>query len=199
MSAQADPVLVRRILQESGVDQTVPSPGWASYVEAVAEALFDWLRDRVPGMKALASLAKGLGPTVAVVAAAAILLLLLWLARGLLSRRRLGSTARPAAVRAVASAVAEPRDRSGWRAQMESRLAGGDLTGALEALWWWLARSVSPGRVDPSWTSQELLARCGRIDLLPLVRTLDRLLYSPQRPTIDDVRRFAGRLEPLLP
>ena len=200
MPAQADPVLVRRVLEETAVDQTVPTPGWSGYAEAVAEALFEWVRDRIPGVDAVASLFKGLGPAVAVAAAAGVLLLILALARATLRRSRGRVPARPPAARTAPLAPGEPpRDRSAWRAEMESRLARGDVAGALEALWWWFARSLSTGPVDPSWTSQELLARSGRRDLAPLTRALDRLLYASQRPNADDVRRFLGRLEPLLP
>jgi hypothetical protein len=200
MTAQADPALVQRILEETRVDRTVPSPGWTGYVEAVAESLFDWLHDRVPGVDAFASMVKGLGPTVAVLGAAGVLLLLFGVVRATLRRSRRGTPVRPPAGHAAAPAVVEPmRDRSDWRAEMESRLSRGDVKGALEALWWWLARSLSSGHVDPSWTSQELLARSGRRDLAPLTRALDRLIYAAERPTADDVRRFLGRLEPLLP
>jgi hypothetical protein len=199
MPAQADPAIVRRVLEETGVDQTVPSPGWSGYAEAVAEALFEWLRDRVPGVDAFAAFFKGLGPTVAVVAAAGVLLLLLALARATLRRRRRAVPTHPPAARPAPLTPGEPPDRTAWRAEMESRLARGDVAGALEALWWWFARSLSTGHVDPSWTSHELLARSGRRDLAPLTRALDRLLYASERPNVDDVRRFLGRLEPLLP
>lgn len=82
---------------------------------------------------------------------------------------------------------------------METRLAADDVTAALEALWWWFARSLCAAAVDPAWTSQELLARCGRPDLAATARVLDRLLYGSERPSVPQVRHFAGRLEGLLP
>jgi hypothetical protein len=115
-------------------------------------------------------------------------------------RRHAGhGTTRPAASAIPSAQPLAEHDREGWRREIDRRLAAGDLEGTLEALWWWFARSVSRDRVDPSWTSHELLARCARPDLTPLARVLDRLLYGQQRPRPDDVRRFVGRIEAALP
>jgi hypothetical protein len=78
---------------------------------------------------------------------------------------------------------------------LDARLAAGDVAAALEALWWWFARSASTADVDPSWTSRELLAHCGRHDLTPLALGLDRLLYGPARPGSVELRTFIARAE----
>jgi hypothetical protein len=199
MPGRADPVLVRRVLEETGVDQTVATPGWAGYAEAVAEAAFAWVRARVPAAEALSSLVRGMAPVAALVAGIAALGVLYLLVRSVLRRRR-GRAAFPAAAKPRSAIVPEvQRGRAGWKMEMDRRLAAGDVAGALEALWWWFAHSLCPAAVDRSWTSQELLARCGRPDLGPPARALDRLIYGSHRPDADEVRRFVGRVETLLP
>jgi hypothetical protein len=199
MPGRADPVLVRRVLEETGVDQTVATLGWSGYAEALAEAAFAWLRARIPAAEALSSLARGLAPFVALVAGLAALVLLYLLVRSVLRRRRGHAPASAAAKPRPAIVPEVQRGRAGWRMEMDRRLAAGDVTGALEALWWWFAHSLCPAAVDRSWTSQDLLAHCGRPDLAPPARALDRLIYGSDRPDADEVRRFLGRLETLLP
>jgi hypothetical protein len=113
---------------------------------------------------------------------------------------------RPRARRETGELAAKPAppptaglDAAGWRAELERRLAGGRVAEALEAAWWWLARSLAGDRVEPDWTSRDLMARAQRPDLLPLVRRLDGLTYGPRRPALDDVRSLIGRLEEALP
>jgi hypothetical protein len=199
MTVGADPVLVRRVLEETRVDQTVATPSWSGYAEALAEAAFAWLRARIPAVDALASLARGVAPAVALVAAILAAGLLYALARSVLRRRR-GLAPVPAAAAHPSPTVREvERGRSGWRMEMDRRLAEGDVTGALEALWWWFAHSLCTAGVDRSWTSQEVLARCGRLDLASPARALDRFIYGSGRPSAEEVRRFFVRLEALLP
>jgi hypothetical protein len=85
-------------------------------------------------------------------------------------------------------------DAAAWRDELERRLLAGDAPGALEAAWWWLARSLLGGAVDAAWTGRELIDRAGRPDLLPLVRRLDLLAYGPRRPRVDEVRGCARRV-----
>ena len=61
---------------------------------------------------------------------------------------------------------APPRGRKAWTLRLEALLAAGDVAGALAALRWWLACGIAAGEVDESWTTRELLERCGRTDLL---------------------------------
>jgi hypothetical protein len=198
-AGRANPALVRRVLEETGVDQTVATPGWSGYAEAVAQAAFAWLHARFPAAETLSSLARGMAPGVALAAGIAAVGLLYLLVRSVLRRRR-GRARAPATPEPRPAVVDEiQRGRSGWRMEMDRRLAAGDVAGALEALWWWFAHSVCPAAVDRSWTSQELLARSGRRDLAAPARALDRLIYGSGRPTADEVRRFLGQLETLLP
>ena len=86
-------------------------------------------------------------------------------------------------------------DAAAWRAELERRLSEGRIAEALEALWWWLARSVAGERAEPDWTGRELVARARREDLRDLVRRLDAFTYGPRRPAAEDLRRLLGRLE----
>ena len=199
MSPPADLALMRRVLEETGVDQTAPTPGWSAYFETLSEALAAWLVSHFPRLQGLASLPRRLGPAAAFVGVALVVSVLFYVARMAVLRRRQSAAAPPPAAPPLRASRVPERDRRGWRHEIERRLAAGDVEGALEALWWWFARSVCPGRVDPSWTSRELLASSGRADLTPVAGALDRLLYGLSRPDADELRRFLGRLEAALP
>ena len=66
-------------------------------------------------------------------------------------------------------------------------------------MWWWFARALTTARVDPAWTSRELLAHSGRRELGGLALALDRLLYGAARPQAADIRAFLSRAEEALP
>jgi hypothetical protein len=93
---------------------------------------------------------------------------------------------------------AAERSATAWRAELERRLAAGHIAEALEALWWWLARSVAASQAEPAWTSRDLVARSRREDLRDLVRRLDAFTYGPRRPAVEDLRRLVGGLEEAL-
>src|SRR5262249_37422956 len=183
---------VERVMAESGVDRTPAPEGWTGYVRGLAESFAEWLVGAFPRLSGLRALAAHAG-TLSLVVLGLLLLVILyaWLSRTARARRP-PPAGRPGAPRPP---PAEERARAAWREEIERRLGTGDVPGALEALWWWFARSVSAAEVDPSWTSLELLARCGRADLAPLARGLDRLLYGSARPAADDVRLFLGGLQ----
>jgi hypothetical protein len=90
------------------------------------------------------------------------------------------------------------RSAAAWRAELERRLAAGLVAEALEALWWWLARSLASGQVEPAWTSRDLVTRSRREDLRDLVRRLDAFTYGARRPAVEDLRRLVGGLEEAL-
>jgi hypothetical protein len=192
VSARAHLDVVERVMAESGVDRTPAPEGWIGYVRGLAESFAEWMVRAFPRLSGVRALADHAG-TLCLVLLGLLLLgvVYAWL-RGAARRRRPSPPAPPAA---AAPPPPEARDRAAWRAEIDRRLGRGDVPGALEALWWWFARSVSAAEVDPSWTSRELLARSGRADLAPLARGLDRLLYGSARPTAADVRLFLGGLE----
>jgi hypothetical protein len=199
MTAPADLGLMERVARESGVDQAVPGPAWSAYLLALLEALARWVRRLLPDLGGLKELPNAFGPAVAMVGIALVAAVLLLLLRALVKRRRERVTTAPTVAAAFAAATAMERDRHGWRIEVERRLAAGDLAGALEALWWWFARGLTAARVDPAWTSGELLAHARRPELAPLALALDRLLYGAQRPAAEQVRGFLGRVEQAVP
>lgn len=198
MTTPADLELMRRVLEESGVDQTVPAPSWSAYFEMLLEAFAAWLVRHFPRLHGLASIPRRIGPAIAVAGVVLVVAILVWVARTALVRRRRAAAAAPTPPPLPSAPRQTERDRRGWRHEIERRLAVGDVEGALEALWWWFARSICAGRIDPSWTSRELLASSGRTDLTPVARALDRLLYGSERPDADGLRHFLGRLEAAL-
>ncbi len=87
-------------------------------------------------------------------------------------------------------------DRSAWRRRLEERLSSGDVAGALEALWWWLAVSLSPdSRIDASKTTRELLETAHRLELARLGSSLDVLMYGRRIPSPGDVTACLARFE----
>jgi hypothetical protein len=191
--------LVERILVESGVDRTVPPPGWVGYFMALAEAFVEWSSGWFPGLRGLSSISTKLGPRTTLLLTAVLLLILCALLRvAVLSRRTRRAAPPPPALSPSLARTSPDRDRAAWRQEIDRRLAARDISGALEALWWWFARSVSSSHVDPSWTSRELLVCCGRGDLATFARALDRLLYGAERPGSEDLRRFLQGLEEAL-
>jgi Na+-transporting methylmalonyl-CoA/oxaloacetate decarboxylase gamma subunit len=192
----ADPALLERVLASSGVERT-PVPAESSYLGELGRAAQQAL------MKALmkAGEALHLSPRVlwAAVAVFAALVFLL-IARAVLSRlrrRAVGEeTEAPTGAAPAASAVSW--DAAGWRAELERRLAAGRTPDALEALWWWLARSLAGPEAAADWTSRDLVARSRRDDLRHLVRRLDAFTYGPRPPEIEDLRGLVGRLEAAL-
>jgi hypothetical protein len=125
---------------------------------------------------------------------AAVVALLIGRALFVRLRRRAPRVGAPAG----AASPAVLRDAAGWRAELERLLAAGQVAGALEALWWWLARSLAGGDAEPDWTSRDLVARAPRDDLRGLVRRLDAFTYGPWRPAVEDLRGLVGRLEEVL-
>jgi hypothetical protein len=90
------------------------------------------------------------------------------------------------------------RPRGDWAAEAQARLARGDVRGALEAAWWWLATALS-ATVDPTATTRELVTGAGRSDLVPLARRMDALTYGAAPPTVADVRDLLKRVEGAVP
>jgi len=191
----ADRALLERVLASTGVERT-PVPPESSYfgelISAAREAVNDALRRGVemvhlprPAMIAAAFLA----------AAVALFLIV----RTLLPRLRRRRPAVPVGELAVVTAAqAATLDAAGWRAELERRLAAGMTAAALEAAWWWLARSLAGSQAEPDWTSRDLVARTRRSDLMGLIRRLDAFIYGPLRPAPEEVRSLVARLEEVL-
>jgi hypothetical protein len=192
VSVAADRELLERILRDSRVEQALPGPSLAEYVETVWGAALEWLEGSLRPLETVLG-SRTFEGLVWVFAASVIVVLTAGLVR-LLARRR-------PVVAAVVTAVTpapprgEERGPDAWRAALDERLRRGDVTGALEALWWWLARSLAGSRADPAWTSRELLGVAGRTDLTRHAQELDRMIYGARRPSAGEVRGLLGRLE----
>ncbi len=192
--------VLARILDGTGVERSLPEPSWSEYLGEVLRAIAARLAD--PIHRFTSSQAPWLQLAAWVVLAALVIVLVLSLARWI--RRNLGRrVARPPAPLTLPAEGAEDeeratRDRETWRAEIERRLTAGQVEAALEAVWWWFARSLLAQAVDPAWTSRELLAAADRRELSPLAATLDRMIYGPSRPTVPDVHGFVSRLEATL-
>jgi hypothetical protein len=197
-AASADRALLERVMAEAHVEGSPRPPSWAAYgvdlIRAAFEAMGRRLRPAVEGLGALGPvLVWAAWALVALLAAALVFLI----AQVILARRQRRQPERPQAAPRGREAP-EPRERAGWRAEIERQLTAGDVTGALAALWWWLACSVAGSEIDGSWTTRELLARAGRRDLTPQAQSLDRLMYGPGRAAPADVRRLLEGLESLV-
>jgi len=193
----ADRALLGRVLASSGVERT-PVPPESSYLAELIRAAMDTLMAAVVRGARMLHLSQQALITAALVAAAVALFLAV---RALLPRLRRGRRPQtPEALAGVAAATAAGRelDAAGWRAELDRRLAAGRTAEALEAAWWWLARSLAGSRAEPDWTSRDLMTRVGRPDLAGLVRRLDAFIYGPRRPALDDVRGLVARLEEAL-
>ncbi|MEP6994659.1 MAG: hypothetical protein ABI968_09075 [Acidobacteriota bacterium] len=193
----ADTDLLRRILAETGVQRSPAGPGLWPYLRDLLGSLLRAL-SRSLSLQPLGEGAVRVGQLAAgALIATAAALLLLSLARGV--RRRRGPPSRNASAAADLRedrAVPDMRDRAAWRAQIDALLARGDVAGALQALWWWLARSLAPaGRIDPSQTTRELLIQARRMDLARLGDALDVLMYGRRNPSGSDVSACLARWE----
>ncbi|HWZ85701.1 MAG TPA: hypothetical protein VN032_05830 [Thermoanaerobaculia bacterium] len=189
--------LLREVLAQTRVARTPAGPEWTGYVSALANGFARWLA-RI--FSARPSLGENLRLSIELVAIAAVGLALGLLAVAILRRvralpgsRRNGS---PRLAWTPAAASAPSRDRAGWRREVELRLSRGDVAGALEALWWWLAASLAVGApIDESWTTRELLDRARRPDLSQPGARLDTLMYGRRGPSAEDVTACLRRFE----
>ncbi len=193
---------MERVLASSRVER-VPAPPESSYLGELGRRFQRGLLDALAaGARWLRVPPQALWWIVGV-GAALVAALLLWLLVSWLRRRPRGLE--PGSVTAAAAPTA-PLDAAGWRAELERRLAAGRIPEALEALWWWLARSLAGAKAEPDWTSRDLVARSRRDsrhdssqeDLRDLVRRLDAYTYGPRPPAPEDLRALVGRLEEAL-
>lgn len=203
--AGADRQLLERVLEETGVAREPPGPSVTGYLMHLGETAAKAVSGTLLGfLEGAVDLVGGLGPALRVViwlAAGCVVLWLAWMAVQLWQRR--ARRAGPDAAVAPAGPALPPPGRpvAALRADVEARLAEGRIAEALEALWWWLARTLAGEAADVAWTTRELLARAPRgrgRPLGPLARALDAMIYGPRRPGGGEVRAFLDRLEEAL-
>lgn len=185
----ADGDLVRRVLMETRVSTTPAGPAITGYLGAWMNAGVRWV---TTFLSARPSLGRGLGLAAGIIAvltvALAVALVLVQLLRGFRGRAsRAGSAVRLDWTEAPGRTF-PTADRLAWKGEIERRLGLGDIAGALVALWWFLATSLSLGTdIDSSWTTRELLLKASRRDLLGLGRRLDALMYGPKGPSPGEI------------
>lgn len=186
----ANHALMERVLAESGVER-VAVPPETSYLGELSRALQQLLFNALLRGARMLHVSR---PVLAWIAGLLLLLAVLVVLRALLPRLRRRDRERAGSAVALETAFAA-RDATAWRAELERRLAEGRIAEALEALWWWLARSVAGERAEPDWTGRDLVARARREDLRDLVRRLDAFTYGPRPPAVEDLRSLVGRVE----
>jgi hypothetical protein len=193
----ADGELLRRLASENAVDTTVARRGVQGYLEYLLHRLALWFLDLLRPLGQYAQGAgKALGGTVVVFAASTAVLLLFVGLRYIVRRRRSAAAPDPSS-----SAIAGPepestaRDAARWRQELQRRIDESDVAGSLEAVWWWLARSLQGTRVQESWTSGELLACSNRAGLREPLRRLERMMYGTSRPSLEEVLDVVRSLE----
>jgi hypothetical protein len=194
----ADHELLRRLIEQERIAGAAPGPEWTDYLVSLARAALSALERLLsPARDVIAGLGLSMDTVATVLlvllAATAAALATIGVLR-LLRRRRRPAVAETSVgpAQPLPASASDPR---AWRALLDERLRAGGIAEALEAAWWWLAASVSRGPVDPSWTSRELLARAGRLDLGRWAAALDRMTYGPERPGAEDVRGLIDALE----
>lgn len=202
-NATADRALLEEVLSETGVAREMAEVGWSSYpyhlLRKVGEAFIGFVVGGVSQLFAAEGIWRVAVWLLLVLAAAA---LFGWLVRAVLGwwrQRKDAGTAGDESDVVTAGGVASrehlARSAAAWRSELEAHLRAGRIPQALEAAWWWLARSLAAERADSSWTSRELVARAGRGELGPIVGTLDALMYGPRRPRASEVRGLVQALD----
>ena len=193
--APADRAVLERVLTSSGVERT-PAPPESSYLgELVRTVLESLVRGLEKGARMIHLPAQVLVAAACVAVAVALFLIV----RALLPHLRpLGRKAPGTPAMMALPAPAAELDAAGWRAELDRRLAAGRSAEALEAAWWWLARSLAGSLALADWTSRDLVIRAGRPELAALIRRLDAFIYGPRRPAAEEVRGLVSRLEDVL-
>lgn len=193
---EADRAILERVYADNDVVTHFPPPSGLDSLQYFFRRLVDLLGSLFgDGIKTVFRLAPVWLTALAALLLAALVLVTLRLFAWWRRRR----SAREAAMSPVAlETIASPTTAARWRELAERRLESGDLTGALEATWWWFASIVAAGAVDPSWTGRELLRQSRRLDLLPEIRQLDAFRYGPVVPTVDALRGYLERLRGVL-
>jgi hypothetical protein len=192
----ADSDLVERLARENAVDTAVPRRGVFAYLGHLGHRLAIWFMDLL--LQPLGRYAKGVGNAIgatALVAAVltAVLLLVVGL-RYLVRRRRTPLASASSAIPGPAPQLSA-WDTARWRQELQHRIEVADVAGSIEAVWWWLARSLLGSRVQDSWTSGELLSSANRAGLKEPVRRLERMMYGTRTPSLEEILDLVRSLE----
>ncbi len=194
-SLEADQLLLRQVVSEARITTDRSKPGPTLWLQdaglAVGRRMAGWMERVLPKFARRA--APFFEPVLLVLLALLAALLLVFLVRLAFEHRRraLPAPRRPgAATDRAAPPPGEGQARHDWATELRRHLGSGDVTAAIEALWWWLASCLVAERAEPSWTSRELVIKAGRRDLLADVRRLDRMMYGAVRPSTREIGRL---------
>jgi len=204
-SAQGDKGLAAQALEETGAASAFSRVGLSTYLSDLSQRIKDavraWLEEVFANSEGLrGAIAFGAQALVIIGILALVIWLItvlfrLWEERG----RRVSASGEESFEALSVTPLGSQVDAAAWRARLAELLAEGKIDEALEAMWWWLARSLAGAEADPSWTSRELVKRFRRHDLLSLVRRLDVFQYGPRRPDRSQVERLAQDLAKAVP
>jgi hypothetical protein len=185
--------VLESVLSQTRVSRSPSGASAAAYLDAWSEAFGRWLSHWFSSQSSLLGRV-GIQVVAVLVVAAALVVAALAIVRAVRGRGRARAVVAESAGVSAGPPV-QAFDAAAWRRELLERLSRGDVTAALEALWWWLARSLAGDSADPSWTTRELLVRVKRADLLDLAGDLDVLMYAPGRPASADVTACLRRFE----
>jgi len=191
----ADSRLIERLARENAVDTAVPRRGVWAYLGHLRHRLTIWFMDL---LQPLGRYAKGVGNAIGgtvVIAAVLTAVLLLFVGLRYVFRRRRTPLAPASSDIPGPEHQAPPWDTARWRQELQHRIEESDVAGSLEAVWWWLARSLLGPRVQDSWTSGDLLSNANRAGLKEPVRRLERMMYGTRTPSLEEILDLVQSLE----
>ncbi len=188
-----DRELLQQIIEEQQIQTQAPRPQFGDYLGDLSAAFESWLEDKLSSTN-WNPLADQIARVAALVLSAGILLVLLVFCVRLLFRAA-GKAKAEAAVLAQRplpeSAALDGDEQARILARdLEAQLRAGLIAAALRSLWLWLALRLAPARVDPSWTSRELVQRSGRFEFWPQMQKLDGWIYGEVKPEAQQVRQL---------
>lgn len=219
---EAGQAAARRLLEASGVEQLVPRPRvgdwWQELLGRVATFVANFLDFNSATLSTLLTVVAW-----GVIAVAGVSLLLLVVR----AFRRSGSAAKEHRIERIRGRVgAEYSDVEGWSRQwnmrLDAALKAGDLSAAIEALWFVIASRLrlATGTIDTGsgvavaprpaeawmldsgeWTGRKLLALAGGFTqrLRPAVRELERATYGERRASMEEVLALRAAINQALP
>jgi hypothetical protein len=197
----ADRPVLDRVFQEAHLSERVPTPhvgDWLAWrTSRIVHRVREWIGDQAAAGSALVSIVLTVGLILVVVAIVAGVIGLVALASSAVRGRR-RDRAHDAVDPDLRAPIAEVRGPRWWSDALDRALEGGDPRAALEALWWWLAGTLSGSEVASSWTCRDLLRNATRTDLRVPLRRLERLTYHPAEGSLADVAGLASELRTLV-
>lgn len=197
-TATADRDTLERLAQSTEVDTEAVQPGIGVWFDDATHAMGQWwlelFADRLGSVSWFAY--EGTLWVLRALFVVLVVLAGLFVAR-LIRRPR---TELPAGEVHRPKAESEPVPGAArWLRRMEECLADGDVRGASQALWWWVASrlgddALGDGGPDAAWTTRELLHHTHAPgEMQRLGDRLDAMIYGPQMPTVEGVRELQSQ------